>query len=167
MGMERNRVMRVGGVILEAALGVFLVAILISAWNAQSSSANSSGAKRGKAAMSTGDALLPVQGTPVPPVLNLCLQDDSSSRNVVRFNTAGDYVFCCGGSVMASGVGTVLVKGGFIEIQHNTPTYRVLIKADTTVGKGTASLQLPPGVIKCVIADRNMFNNTCACALPD
>lgn len=164
MRMERKGVMRVGGAILEAALGVFLVAILISAWNAQSSSANSSGAKPGNAAASTGEALLPLRGT---PVLNLCLQDDSNSRNVVRFNTAGDYVFCCNGSVMASGVGTVLVKGGFIEIQHNPSTYRVLIKADTTVGKGTASLQLPPGVIKCVIADRNMFNNTCACALPD
>ena len=60
-------------------------------------------------------------------------------------------------------VGTVLVKGCTVTIQHYPANGRVLIKFDGAVGAGTASLQSPPGSIRCTITDRNTKNNTCAC----
>jgi hypothetical protein len=79
------------------------------------------------------------------------------------FNAAtGEYRFCCGGTVF-TGVGTLLAKGCVVTIQHNPGDRRVLIKFDGSVSTGTASLQSPPGVLKCTITDRNTKNNTCAC----
>ena len=96
-------------------------------------------------------------------VFSGCLQDDSNPANVVLFNAAtGEYRFCCGGTVF-TGVGTVLVKGCVVTIQHYPADRRVLIKFDGSVSTGTASLQSPPGVLKCTITDRNTRNNTCAC----
>ena len=96
-------------------------------------------------------------------VLSGCLQDDSNPSNVVLFNAAtGAYRFCCGGTTF-TGVGTVLVQGCVVTIQHYPADRRVLIKFDGAVGAGTASLQSPPGVLKCTITDRNTRNNTCAC----
>jgi hypothetical protein len=96
-------------------------------------------------------------------VFSGCLQDDSNPANVVLFNAAtGEYRFCCGGAIF-SGVGTVLVKGCIVTIQHYPADRRVLIKFDGSVGVGTASLQSPPGTIRCTITDRNTKNNNCAC----
>jgi hypothetical protein len=96
-------------------------------------------------------------------VFSGCLQDDSNPANVVLFNAAtGEYRFCCGGTLF-TGVGTVLAKGCVVTIQHNPGDRRVLIKFDGSVSTGTASLQSPPGVLKCTITDRNTKNNTCAC----
>jgi hypothetical protein len=96
-------------------------------------------------------------------VFSGCLQDDSNPANVVLFNAAtGEYRFCCGGTVF-SGVGTLLVKGCVVTIQHYPADRRVLIKFDGGTSTGTASLQSPPGSIKCTITDRNTRNNTCAC----
>ncbi|MEW6211906.1 MAG: HYR domain-containing protein [Acidobacteriota bacterium] len=93
-----------------------------------------------------------------------CLRDDSNSGNVVLFNTAtGDYRFCCGGVVIASGKGTVSRRGCEFTIQHNTADRRVLIKVNFATGKGTASIQSPPGITKCSITDRNLFDNSCQC----
>jgi hypothetical protein len=96
-------------------------------------------------------------------VFSGCLQDDSNPANVVLFNAAtGEYRFCCGGTIF-TGVGTLLAKGCVVTIQHNPGDRRVLIKFDGSVSTGTASLQSPPAVLKCTIADRNTKNNTCAC----
>ena len=96
-------------------------------------------------------------------VFSGCLQDDSNPANVVLFNAAsGEYRFCCGGTIF-SGVGAVLVKGCVVTVQHYPSDRRVLIKFDGAVGAGTASLQSPPGTIRCTITDRNTRNNTCAC----
>lgn len=221
-----KRTMRVGGILLEVALGVFLVALLVSALKTPESQANSVKAKDASA------SLLPIQGTTcaltcpanitavaaatcpfsasgvvnypapttngqcgtitcTPPsgssfpigsstvtctdsggatcgftitVFGLCLQDDSNPGNVVLFNpSTGAYQFCCNGVVVASGTGTVSVKGCVVAIQHYPGTYRVNISADTAVKKGNASIQMPPGVSKCTIMDRNITNNTCAC----
>jgi len=96
-------------------------------------------------------------------VFSGCLQDESNPANVVLFNVAtGQYRFCCGGTVF-TGVGTVLIQGCVVTIQHYPADRRVLIKFDGSVGAGTASLQSPPGVFKCTITDRNTKNNTCAC----
>jgi subtilisin-like proprotein convertase family protein len=91
-----------------------------------------------------------------------CLQDDSVPTNVVFFSPTGDYLFCCNG-VMVSGTGLATVRGCIVSIQHNPPDRRVLLTFDGAVHRGTASLQMPPGTIKCTIIDRNTLNNTCTC----
>jgi hypothetical protein len=93
-----------------------------------------------------------------------CLQDDSQAGNIVLFDHAtGVYKFCCQGVVVASGVGMLTVKGCLVTIEHNTADRRVLIKADFATKKGNASVQTPPGVVKCAITDQNMGNNSCQC----
>jgi len=92
-----------------------------------------------------------------------CLQDDTNPANVVLFNAAsGQYRFCCGGTVF-SGVGTVVVKGCTVTIQHNPVDRRVLLKFDGGTSVGSASLQAPAGTVRCTITDRNTRNNTCTC----
>jgi hypothetical protein len=231
-----KRTMRVGGILLEVTLGMFLVALLVSALKTPESKASSVKAKH------ASESVLPIQGTPPctltcpanvvtaaaatcpfaasgtvtyaaptttgdcttvtcsPPsgssfpvgsttvtcmttggqasanpgatvtcgftvtVFGMCLQDDSNPGNVVLLNPfTGAYQFCCNGLVVASGTGTLSVKGCVVTIQHNPGTYRVNIQADTTVKKGNAGIQKPPGVMKCTILDRNITNNTCAC----
>ncbi|HJQ26366.1 MAG TPA: LamG-like jellyroll fold domain-containing protein [Blastocatellia bacterium] len=96
-------------------------------------------------------------------VFSGCLQDDSNPSNVVLFNAqTGDYRFCCNGTAF-TGRGTVSVRGCVVEITHNTADRRVLIKADFSAKTGTASLQTPPGTLRCTITDRNTSNNTCQC----
>jgi len=98
-------------------------------------------------------------------VFSSCLQDDSNAGNVVLFNlSTGEYRFCCGGVVSASGIGTVSGVGSTFTIQHYSGDRRVLIKVDFAAKRGTASLQKPPGTIKCTIMDRDISNNSCACA---
>jgi predicted extracellular nuclease len=93
-----------------------------------------------------------------------CLQDNSNSANVVLFNhLTGVYKFCCNGTVIASGTGTVTVRGCVVSIQHNTTTRRVLIQYDASQSKGTASVQAPIGTIACTITDSNTTNNSCNC----
>jgi hypothetical protein len=96
-------------------------------------------------------------------VFNGRLQDDSNPNNVVLFNTTtGDYTFCCGGTVF-SGKGTAILKGCVFTLQHNPPDRRLLVTVDYSQKKGTASLQFPPGIVKCTITDRNMADDTSTC----
>jgi hypothetical protein len=93
-----------------------------------------------------------------------CVQDDSNPRNVALYNhLTGEYRFCCDGTVVASGVGTILVKGCVVTIAHNSTTVRVQIKADIAMRTGSASVQNPVGVTRCTITDRDLTNNSCAC----
>jgi hypothetical protein len=93
------------------------------------------------------------------------MQDDSNPATVLLFNSlTGDYRFCCGGSTL-TGRGIVTIKGCIINLQHNAPDRRVLATVDKSVFRGTASLQSPPGSIKCTITDRDVRNNNCACGL--
>src|SRR5262245_12352897 len=95
-------------------------------------------------------------------VFSACLQDDSVPTNVVLFNLSGEYRFCCNGMTF-TGTGAASVRGCVVSIQHNPPDRRVLLTFDGAVHRGTASLQSPPGTIKCTITDRNTLNNTCVC----
>jgi len=74
----------------------------------------------------------------------------------------GEYRFCCNG-VTYSGVGTVTVRGCTITLQHNTMDRRISATIDKSVFKGTASIQTPPGTLKCTITDRDTRNNSCTC----
>ena len=96
-------------------------------------------------------------------VFNGRLQDDSDPNNVLLFNAAtGDYRLCCGGLVF-TGTGSVILKGCLFTLQHNPPDRRLLVNVDFSQKKGTASLQFPPGAIKCTITDRNMMDDTSTC----
>jgi Concanavalin A-like lectin/glucanases superfamily/HYR domain len=96
---------------------------------------------------------------------DVCLQDDSSANRVLLFSsTTGDYMFCCGQFTL-SGRGTVIKQGGNITLQHSSVDRRVLGKFSTTSKSGSGSLQSPPGVTRCTIADRDTRNNTCSCTL--
>jgi hypothetical protein len=95
--------------------------------------------------------------------ITTCLQDDSNPANVVLFNAqTGEYTFCCGGQTF-TGVGVVTSRGCSVTIQGSSADQRVLIRFDGGTHSGSASLQSPPGTIKCTIMDRNTTNNSCAC----
>jgi len=92
------------------------------------------------------------------------LQDNSAGcSSTVLFNSlTGAYQFCCGGTVYM-GTGKVSKKGNAVTIEENSPGRRVLIKLDNSAHAGSASLQSPPGTIKCTISDSNTTNDTCTC----
>ena len=96
-------------------------------------------------------------------VFDVCLQDDSNPGIVFFANTmTGDYRFCCEGMVF-TGVAFVTRRGNIATFQHNAPMHRVQASYDGAVFKGSASLQAPPGTIKCTIIDRDTRNNSCVC----
>ncbi len=95
---------------------------------------------------------------------DICLQDDGNAATVILFNSfTGDYLFCCDGTTW-TGKGTVQKQGSVYTLTHNTTTRRVTARFDGAQSKGTASLQSPPGVMRCSINDRDTRNNSCACA---
>jgi subtilisin-like proprotein convertase family protein len=92
------------------------------------------------------------------------LQDNSAGcAKTVVFDTAtGNYSFCCGGQVF-TGTAKVTKKGLTFTLEHNAGDRRVLIKLDGATGKGTATLQSPPGTLLCTITDSSTANDTCTC----
>ena len=96
-------------------------------------------------------------------IFDVCLQDDSDPGIVFLGNSqTGAYRFCCGGTVF-TGVALVIRRGNIVTFQDNSSDRRVLVTDDESVHVGKASLQSPPGSIKCTITDRNTTNNSCAC----
>src|SRR5262249_17355915 len=98
---------------------------------------------------------------------SFCLQDETNLGNFVLINAAtGDYSFFCNGVLIASGRGTLNVKGCEGTIEHVKGDRRVLISWDTTrnsgKGAGTAIAKLGPNTTKCQITDKDMSNNNCA-----
>jgi uncharacterized delta-60 repeat protein len=96
-------------------------------------------------------------------VFNVCIQDDSNSSTVFLANaTTGAYRFCCGGTTF-TGLAQVTRRGNVATFTDNTSGRRVQASDDESVFKGTASIQSPPGTIKCTITDRDTRNNSCIC----
>ncbi|HYP29938.1 MAG TPA: HYR domain-containing protein [Blastocatellia bacterium] len=94
---------------------------------------------------------------------DVCLQDDSDHGRVLLFNSeTGQYLFCCGG-VTFSGTGSVIRKGNVITLSHTAADRRVTGRIDTSVERGSASLQNPAGRTICTITDRDTSDNSCAC----
>jgi HYR domain-containing protein len=94
---------------------------------------------------------------------DVCLQDDSNPGTALTFNSAtGDYKFCCGGSVF-TGKGTVTIRGCTITLQHTTADRRVSVTVDKNSFRGSATLQSPPGNLRCGITDRDIRNSSCNC----
>lgn len=93
-------------------------------------------------------------------VFNVCLQDDSNPNNRILINTlTGDYRICCGG-LTYTGKGKILAQGSNYTLDHNTVDRRVRASVTGSSRVGTASLQSPPGSIRCNISDGNTSNNT-------
>lgn len=101
---------------------------------------------------------------------NFCLQDDQNPGNVVLINAVnGDYRFCCGGVLVATGRGTVTSRGCIGSIDDAKGARRVHIQWDTSangVGEGTAIIQVSPNKTVCQITDKKMTDNTCSCSAP-
>jgi hypothetical protein len=96
-------------------------------------------------------------------VFDVCLQDDSNRSAVLLFSSqTGDYRFCYGsGSV--TGRGTVTRKGDIFTLTDSPSDRRVRAIADASIRRGIASLQSPPGQMRCSITDRDISNNDRAC----
>lgn len=96
-------------------------------------------------------------------VFDVCLQDDSDPGAVLQFSSStGDYRFCCDG-VTYTGKGKVSQRGCVITLEHNAADRRVFAQVDKGVFRGTASLQSPPGSVRCAVIDRNTRNSSCTC----
>ena len=96
-------------------------------------------------------------------VFDLCLQDDSNPATVLFVNSlTGEYRFCCGGTTF-TGRGQITVRGSTYALQHYANDRRLAMTDDESAHRGTASLQLPPGTLRCTIIDRDTRNNSCLC----
>lgn len=101
--------------------------------------------------------------TTIAGTFNLCLQDDSS-RSVLQLNSiTGDYLFTNCQGVTVGGRGTVTVKGSIATLQDYGSDRRVLARVDSSVMKGTATVQLFSPARLFTITDRNTADNTCGC----
>ncbi len=146
-----DRIKRIGGIALEIALGVFLLAMLMTAWGAKESKAASLTPAR-----STVSALLPQGGT-------ICIVDDSNGNQLQFDQMTGAYTFTDCASFTLMGTGVVTTKGCTIALQHVAPDRRVLAKIDQCGKRATASAQTySPSVFK-TITDRNTANDVCGC----
>jgi hypothetical protein len=105
-------------------------------------------------------------------VFSACLQDETVPGNVVLFNTrTGEYRFCCGGVLQATGTGVLNIRGCIGTIADQKGNRKVEIEFDFSAqngaGKGTAALFLNGSTNpKCSITDQNMSNNNCTCGAP-
>ena len=96
-------------------------------------------------------------------VFDVVLQDDSDPSIVLIWNSiTGQYRFCCKGTTF-TGIGKSTVQGCVFTLQHNPADRRVLGRVDKAVHAGTASIQAPPGTLRCTITDRNTLNDTPTC----
>jgi len=100
-------------------------------------------------------------------VFSFCLQDETNFGNVVLVNAqTGDYSFCCGGVLIATGRGTLTTRACIGSIDQTKGDRRVHIQWDTSAndatGAGTAIVQTGPKTT-CQITDKKMAGNSCTC----
>jgi len=96
-------------------------------------------------------------------VFDARIQDDFISTNVLLFNTTtGDFRFCCNGIVF-TGRGKVLRAGCVFTLSLFAPNQRVQATLDKSRNTGNASLQAPPGALRCQLTDRDTTNDTSLC----
>jgi subtilisin-like proprotein convertase family protein len=92
-------------------------------------------------------------------VFDYVLRDDSSG-STLKFNSkTGDFVFCCGSTVV-SGKGSVIKKGTTASLSFVSGAIRVQASADLSTKRGSATLKSGATVL-CSIVDRNITDNPC------
>jgi len=156
--MRLDFVKRIGGMGLELALGVLLLGIVFAAWHAADTKAATSKARTAKSAASPVSATLGAQqGT-------ICLQDESNG-NFLTFDSTGAYTFTsCNGGVTLSGTGVARIKGLVVTLEDVKPDRRVTATVDMALRQGKAAAQTFAPSRSFTIRDKNIDNNTCACA---
>jgi len=97
------------------------------------------------------------------PSFDICIQDDSNGNLLQLNSSTGDYQLtnCSGVSIV--GTGTLSKKGSTFTLQDNALDRRLLAKIDTSVHRGTATIQVFSLGITLTVVDRNTSNNTCSC----
>jgi uncharacterized repeat protein (TIGR01451 family) len=101
--------------------------------------------------------------TAITGPFNLCLQDDSSRSTLQLNSITGDYLFTNCQGLTVGGRGSITVKGSVVTLQDVGSGRRVLARVDSSVMKGTATVQLFSPARLFTIADRNTADNTCGC----
>jgi hypothetical protein len=92
-----------------------------------------------------------------------CLQDETTRDTFQFSSTTGEYRFTrCGGSAI-SGTGVLTSRGCVTILQDSRPDRRILVRLDTCLGRGTASVQVFSQGMPVTLTDRDIKNNTCAC----
>jgi len=94
---------------------------------------------------------------------NLCLQDDSSGSILQVNSITGDYIFTNCQGVTVGGRGSITIKGSIATLQDYGSDRRILARVDSSVMKGTATIQLFSPARTFTITDRNTADNTCGC----
>ena len=149
------------GIVLEIALGVFLLAMLLTAWKTPESRAVSANSL----SKASREALLPLQGTPcmVNCPADICLQDDYSS-NILRINSqTGAYEFTNCQGVTLIGTGTISRQGDIVYLQQYGEDRIVNAGVGAYPNYGTATITSWALGRSFSITDSNTTNNTCAC----
>ena len=115
----------------------------------------------GNASATVGFGAVRILG--ISATFNICIQDDSNG-DFFRFNSnTGNYQFTnCSGFTL-NGTGTLIKRGGIVTLQQYASDRRILARIDTSVNKGTASIQVFSQGTTFTITDRNTARNTCAC----
>jgi hypothetical protein len=154
--MRSDFVKRVGGMALELALGVLLLGIVIAALNSADS----------KAARAANRAASPVSATLAAQQGTICLQDESNG-NFMTIESTGAYSFTsCSTGFTLSGTGVLKIKGLIITLEDVKPDRRVTATVDNALRQGKAAAQTYSPARSFTIRDKNIDNNTCACASP-
>jgi hypothetical protein len=141
---------------LELALGVLLLGIVIAALNSADS----------KAARAANRAASPVSATLAAQQGTICLQDESNG-NFMTIESTGAYSFTsCSTGFTLSGTGVLKIKGLITTLEDVKPDRRVTATVDNALRQGKAAVQTFAPARSFTIRDKNIDNNTCACAGP-
>ena len=110
----------------------------------------------------TGDYIYTTSAT-VSFGFDFCIQDQGNG-NLLQINlTTGEYLFSNCRGVTFGGTGTLVKKGCYVTLQHNSASGRLLARIDTCAKTGSASLQAFSSATTFTLVDKDTSNNTCAC----
>jgi hypothetical protein len=94
---------------------------------------------------------------------DFCIQDQSNG-NLLQINlTTGEYQFSDCQGVIVGGTGTLVKRGCYVTLQHNSAGGRLVARFDSCAKTGSATLQVFSSASTLTLMDRDSLNNTCAC----
>jgi hypothetical protein len=97
-----------------------------------------------------------------PASFDICIQDDSNS-SILKINSKnGDYQFSNCSGLTLSGTGVLTKRGSTITLQQYSGDRRLLVRIDGAINKASAYIQAQG--MTFTITDRNIADDTCACA---
>jgi hypothetical protein len=71
--------------------------------------------------------------------------------------TTGAFTFTCGNGLTVTGIGTLTIRGGMINLEADQGVRCVHAKIDLASGRATATLEMPMGLVQCQITARNII----------